>query len=103
MPSCNPAAFSDAPRSFRDHFYETADPMEAVSAPGYFAPAAALLAPGDVIRVRAGTGGRIAYREFVVVRVRRRTGEVTVAPLATVSPPSGSRTGRPVQATRQER
>lgn len=82
MPSCNPAAFSDAPRSFREHHYETADPIETVSAPGYFAAAVSLLAPGDLVKVRAGVGGRIDYREFLVVRVRPKTGDVTVLPVA---------------------
>lgn len=80
MPGCNPAAFSDAPRSFREHYYETTDSMAAVAARGYFAPAAHRLATGDLIRVRAGMGGAIAYREFFVAHGDDGTVAVTVTP-----------------------
>ncbi|MBZ0324816.1 MAG: hypothetical protein K8F57_01325 [Alphaproteobacteria bacterium] len=64
---CSPAALSDQPRSYREHYYETPDPMRLVRSPDYFAPVAETLRRGDLIRVRADTAGETAYDSLLVV------------------------------------
>lgn len=47
--------------------YATPDAQAAVTAPGYFAPAAAMLRPGDVILARLDTDGQTPVQGFLVV------------------------------------
>jgi len=80
MSICNPADLMEQPRQFREHFYETEDAMEAVAAPGYFAPAAHMLAAGDVMKVRAALPDSVVYEEFLVTHVNVARGAVTLQP-----------------------
>lgn len=99
MACCNPAAFSDSPRSYREHYYETGDGIADVLMPGYFAPAVALLAAGDVIRVRARSGARIDYRELLVVRADE--GRVAIVPAHDAPPGPPVRRRFPKTAPRE--
>ncbi len=80
MSQCNPAHLMEQPRQFREHYYETEDAMEAVAQPGYFAPAAHMLAVGDLLRVRAALPDDIVYDEFLVTHVNVARGAVTLQP-----------------------
>ncbi len=82
MSICNPVCLMEQPRQFREHYYETEDAMEAVAAPGYFAPAAHMLAVGDLIKVRATLPDDIIYEEFLVTHVNVARGAVTLQPRA---------------------
>jgi hypothetical protein len=50
------AFFVPGTHAFRVLGYGTADPLEELLAPGYFAAAGALLRPGDLVYLRAGAG-----------------------------------------------
>jgi hypothetical protein len=55
--------------AFRVWGYGTADPLEAVLAPGYFALARSMLRPGELIYVSAGSGrGEQTRQALVMVR-----------------------------------
>ena len=97
MPSCSPAALSEFPRRFREHYFETTHAMEDVAAPGYFAPAVHALAVGDLIKVRAALPDALVYEEFLVTHADIETGEVRIAPR------HGDATGceRPLPARKQ--
>jgi len=98
MASCNPAALSEHPLRFREHYYETCDPIEAVREPRYFANAARHLAAGDTIAVRAGIGAALAYEAFVVERVGG--GEVVLRALTAPAAPAVPPAPRPAEAPR---
>ncbi len=80
MSTCNPADLMEQPRQFREHYYETEDAMESVAKPGYFAPAAHMLAVGDLVKVRASLPDEIIYEEFMVTHVNVARGAVTLQP-----------------------
>jgi hypothetical protein len=42
------------------HYKAESDPLDRASAKGYFAPAADLLAPGDMVMLSGAEGGKIA-------------------------------------------
>ena len=52
------AFFVPGTQAFRVFGYGTADPLEAVLAPGYFGAAGTLLRPGDLVYVRARASGQ---------------------------------------------
>jgi hypothetical protein len=52
------AFFVPGTHAFRVFGYGTADPLDLVLAPGYFATAGGLLRPGDLIYVSAGTASQ---------------------------------------------
>jgi hypothetical protein len=63
------AFFVPGTYAFRVWGYGTADPLEAVLAPGYFALVRSMLRPGELIYVSAGSGGGApARRALVMVR-----------------------------------
>ncbi len=80
MSTCIPADLMEQPRQFREHYYETDDAMEAVAASGYFAPAAHMLAAGDLVKVRASLADDIVYEEFLVTHVNVARLAVTLQP-----------------------
>ena len=80
MSVCQASHLEGQPRQFREHYYETEDAMEAVAAPGYFAPAAHMLAVGDLIKVRAALPDDVVYEEFLVTHVNVAKASVTVNP-----------------------
>lgn len=85
MSQCNPVDLMEQPRQFREHYYETEDTMETVAALGYFAPAAHMLAVGDLLKVHAALPDDIIYDEFLVTHVNVARGAVTLEP-RTIAP-----------------